>query len=136
MADTPTGITAVFGTSGFSASISAVNLNGMERPAIDVTHLGSTTYREFIPGDLSNPGQVEMTFWFDPDAQPPIGGAVETLTITWPLPTGGITAATLAGTGFTTSWSADASGGDESAMSGEMTFQFDGGTGPTWTAST
>lgn len=136
MADTPTGITVAFGTSSFTASISAVNVTGMERAAIDVTHLGSTTYRDFIPGDLSNPGTVEATFWFDPNEQPPIAAAPETLTVTWPIPSGGIGGATLVGTGFVTSWSVDASGGDESAMSGEFTFQFDGGTGPTWTDST
>ena len=136
MADNPTGITVAFGTSTFTAAITGISVSGMERGAIDVTHLGSTTFKDYIPATLSDPGQVEATFLADPDQPAPIGAAVETLTVTFPIPSGGSTGATLVGTGFITSWDLDASGGDDSAMSGTFTFKFDGGTGPTWTDHT
>lgn len=135
MADNPTGITAAFGTSAFSVNITGINVSGMEIPVIDATHLGSTVFREKIFGTLSEPGVVEATMLFDPNEPVPIAAAVETATFTFPIPSGGISGATLVGTGKFSAWDVDASGGDDSVMTGSFTFAFDGGTGPTWTDS-
>lgn len=136
MALSPTGIVVAFGTSSFTGEFTGVSLSGQERPAIDVTKLASTNYREFLPGKLVNAGTVEFSLYFDPDEIPPIAGVAETMTITWPIKPGGSTGATLAGTGFVMSWSADATGGDESAMTADVTWQWDGQTGPTFTDGT
>lgn len=105
MADVGTGVTIVFGTSGFSADIESVNGQSIERPVVETSHMGTTTYKTFMPGDLTDPGGVEFEFHFDPDEQPPITSAAETITITFPIPTGLANGATLASSGFIASWS-------------------------------
>lgn len=82
--DTPFGTSISF-SSGFLARITDMSLSGMERPAIDSTHYGSTAGgRTFIAGDMYDPGEMQVTMQFDTDASPPITGNAETVTITWP----------------------------------------------------
>lgn len=86
-----------------------------------------------MPGDLVDDGDVTVDIHFDPDSQPPISAAPETITITFPLPAGQSTAGKVVGTGFISAWS----WGDplEDKMTARMTITWDGGTGPTWTPS-
>ena len=104
MADVGTGSTITFGTSGFTGEILSIGGKDFSRPAIDSTHLGTTVYRTFFPGDLSDPGGIELEIQFDPDEDAPINAVAETITVTFPLPAGGITPATMAATGFITDW--------------------------------
>lgn len=97
--DVGTGTTIGFGTSSFTAEITNVGLDGITRPSIDTSHMSSTE-RTFIPGDLVDHGSVQVDINFDPDDQPPIAGAAETVTITFP------SGATLVGSAFCTDWSA------------------------------
>lgn len=131
--DVGTGISLTFGTSGFSAELLSVNHNAISREGVDTTHMGSTMNREMIPVDLVNPGTVDFEIHFDPDAQPPISDSAETLTITFPNPSGGTSGATLEGTGFVTEWAFTSPLEDK--MTASFTWQWDGKTGPTWTAS-
>lgn len=135
MADVPHGTTITFGTSSFTAQITSIQSDGESRPVVDITHYGITGNRRKMPGNLTDPGTISMTVLYDPNTQPPIAGAVETITITFPVPSGGSTGATLAGTGFVSEWSWDATGGDESPMTADVTIVWDGATGPTWTDS-
>lgn len=128
-----TGTTIVFGTSGFTAEILSVNGNDVSINAIDASHMGSSGSREKIFGTLVDEGEVEFEFAFDPDSQPPIGEAAETITITFPVPEGGSTGAKVAGTGKITKWSW--SDPLEEKMTAQATITWDGQTGPTWTAS-
>lgn len=134
MPDVGTATTITFGTSSFTAQVMSLNGSDITREDIDVTHMGSTNYMEFQPGNLADGGTIEMEIHFDPDSQPPILGAAETITITFPLPSGGIGAATLVFTGYVNSWSWEAP--LEEVMTAEITIKVDGKTDPVWTAST
>ena len=131
--DKGTGTTVAFGTSSYSVNISSISISGEEVPVIDATHMGTTGYREKIFGDLVEPPEVTVEIHFDPDNEPPVSGAVETVTITFPLPAGQTTAANMAGTAKIVSW--DNAVPLEDIMTGTYTIKFDGFTGPTWTAS-
>ena len=131
-ADVGTGVSIAFGTSGFTAEILDINGTAIEREVIDSSHHGTSVWRTFIPGDLANPGESTFEFHFDPDEQPPVNAAAETITITFPLPTGGITAATFACSGFISSWEWNVPFEDK--MTGTATIKWSGL--PTWTDST
>lgn len=96
MADTGFGTTITF-SSGFLAEIRNITGPSMSREFIDTSHAGTTGgYRTYIPQDLADGGELEVEMLFDPDSDPPIDGAAEAVTITWPMPSGGTTAATWA----------------------------------------
>ena len=82
--DIGTGITIAFGTSGFSAEILDVTPPEATRESIDVSHQGTTTAKIFTPSDLYDPGGLTFDFHFNPDTDPPIDQAAETITITFP----------------------------------------------------
>jgi hypothetical protein len=133
--DVGTGTTIAFGTSSFSADVMSLSASDIAREDIDVTHMGSTGYKEFQPSDLVDGGSIEMEIGFDPDSQPPISGAAEVITITFPTPAGGISGATFVFNGYVSSWSWGAP--LEEVMTATITIKVDGtGTAPAWTAST
>lgn len=132
-ADIGTGTTITFGTSSFTAEIMSVNGNDITREDIDTTHMGTTNYRTFIPADLVDGGSIELEINFDPDSQPPIAGAAETITITFPLPAGQSTPADLEFSGYVNSWSWGVP--NEEKMTATLTIKVDGNTEPDWTAS-
>ena len=109
MSDLGTGTTIVFATSSFTAELLSVSSSGLTREAYDTTDMSTTGSMTKAPKKLIDQGSVEIEFAFDPDAQPPISGPTETITITFPLPDGQTTAATLVGSGFITGfdWSAE-----------------------------
>lgn len=89
--DIGTGSTIVFGTSGFSADITNFSISGLTREVIDVSHLGTSPAgageigsREYLAGDLSDAGEISINGNFNPDLIPPIEGAPETITVTFP----------------------------------------------------
>jgi hypothetical protein len=103
--DLGTGASIAFGTSTFTANIVSMTVDGIERPAIDTSHLGTTTSRTFIPGDLVDEGSVTLEIQFDPSlAEPPKKGAAETVTISFALTGAGTTKATRAFTAFVTAF--------------------------------
>lgn len=133
MADTGNTATLAF-SGGFTASYMEVGGTEQEIPKIKTSHLGTTTNEEYIPGDLYEPGEFECEFQFDPTAAalPPIG-AVQTVTITYPIATGDMTGGTLAGTGFILKRTTAQLKNNE-LMMGKLTVAWDGLTGPTYTA--
>ena len=129
-----TATTIAFATSSFSAEVKSINGGDITREDVDVTHLGSTGYMEFQPADLVDGGSIEMEIHFDPDDQPPILGVAETITITFPLPSGMSTPATFVFTGYVNAWSWEAP--LEEVMTAELTVKVDGkGTAPAWTVA-
>lgn len=132
---TAQGATFALSSSSWASGILGIALDGQEIPVKDVTNLATTGFRQMKFGSLTNPGTLQLRFQFNPDEPPPLG-TVETGTLTWPLAAGGTTAANLAGTGAITAWSFDANGGDEEEVTGELTFTFNGDTGPTFTDAT
>ncbi len=119
----------VFGTTGsdaFLAEITSINWSGLTRESIDQTHTASpNNYKEFDPSTLVDAGELEVELNFDPDTEPPIEQAKAALTITFPLASGQITAATWAGDAFLTS--IDVNGGDVAGKyTASTTWKFSG----------
>jgi hypothetical protein len=99
-----TGLTIGFGTSSFTAEIKSASGNNNEaREALDRSHLGTTSSRVFIPSKLKDPGDLTLEIHFDGDQDPPVSGAAEEITITYPIPPGLTTAGTRVFQGFVTS---------------------------------
>lgn len=110
--DIATGITVVLGTSGFTARIMDVNPSGISRESHDVSHQGTSQpgagefgAREFLPADLSDPGELGLELQFNADTIPPIDLPAELVTITWPKSPGDTTAPIWSGQGFFTDYS-------------------------------
>lgn len=105
ISDVATGLTIVFGTTGFAARIVSVDGPGASRPSIDTTHMATSANRTFMPGDLVDQGEVTITVHHDPSLTRPIATAAETVTITHPIPAGLTVAATWAFSAFCTGYS-------------------------------
>lgn len=132
--DVGTGTTVAWGTSTtFTAKVTGIQLGNESVPVIDVTNMSTTAYREKMKGDLKEPLQVTVEIDYNPSLTYPLASAAETVTITLPIPAGGTTGATIAGTAFMSSW--DATVPLEEKMTGTYVIQFDGFTGPTYTAA-
>lgn len=102
--DSGFGVTITF-DSGFFAEITNVTTPDMNRDPIETTHSTTTGgKRTFIPSDLVDHGQFNVDLNFDPDDEPPIDSAAETVTITFPTPVGGSSGATWQFTGFMTNY--------------------------------
>lgn len=82
--DIGTGITIVFGTSGFGGEILDVGGPESSRESVDVSHQGTVGPRRFVPGDLYDNGEATWDVHFNPDTDFPIDQAPEVITITWP----------------------------------------------------
>lgn len=70
--------------SGFIAKILSIDWGGISRAAIETTVLDTSGGKTFMPGDNYDPGQISVEMQFDSDAAPPITGAAETVTLTFP----------------------------------------------------
>lgn len=84
------GLTIVFGTSSFSAQILDVSMSGLSREVFDTSHMGTgapgsnqLNNKTFIPSELVDGGELSFDIHFNPDTEPPLADAVETVTITW-----------------------------------------------------
>lgn len=66
-----TGTTIAFDT-GFFAEIVGVRWTGIQRGAIDESHMGTTGARVFRPTSLFDPGELEVDLHFAPATRPPI----------------------------------------------------------------
>lgn len=115
--DVGTGTSIAFATS-FLANLTNVNWSGISRPAVDTTHMGTTPARTFMPGDLYDPGSLSVEMQFDTDASPPITGAAETVTVTFP------DAETWSASGFLTEFAFTAA--TEEVMTATATVKFTG----------
>ena len=81
--DISTGITITFST-GFFAEILDVSPPGSSRESIQTSHMGTTNAHTFTPADLVDWGELVVEMAFNPSTAIPIGGAAETITITFP----------------------------------------------------
>ncbi len=132
MADEGYSITITF-QSGFIAELYGVNWDGIARNAIETTHATSAGgWRTFQPSDLLDPGGLNVAIAFDPDDDPPIDQAAETITVNYPIPSGGSTAATWACSGFMTEYDNEAPFDDK--MTASVVLKFSGQ--PTFTPGT
>jgi len=79
--DIGTGASIAFGTSSWSANIISMTDLGVERPAVDTTHLGSSV-RTYMPGRLLDGGTLNLEVNHDSAKSPPVSAAAEAITIT------------------------------------------------------
>jgi len=129
-----TGTTLTAGTSGWTAELLSLDLNGIAREAIETSHSGTAAAgagkhanRTYIPGDLADPGSLDVTFHFNPDTEPPIDQPAETWTVAFPLVSGDSTPASWAASGFMTEFSVTGPGQDDK-MVGSATIKLSGNT--------
>jgi hypothetical protein len=137
------GTTAVLTSGQIVGCVRSLTLPELTQEKIDASCLETYGFMRYIAGDLTDPGEVTMEIIFDPEfdfsapnADPALAGLVgktDTLTITFPLGTPDSTApAALSGTGFISSYSLpDLSNGTLAVVN--VTFVFDGETGPAFT---
>lgn len=126
------GATVVLSTTGDVGCIRSIELPEWAQEKIDASCLDTTGFKRFIAGDLTDPGQVELTAVFDPSINIPTPGVAEDITITFPIgDPANATNATLTGSGFVMSVSQPSLQIDE-LLELSLTFCFDGDTGPAY----
>ena len=130
--DTGHGATISFGSSLYAFNWTAIDIGEETIPDVDRTHLATSGFREYIPGDLATPGEVTVAFQHDSNAAAITLGLVQSITVTLPIPTGGAAGAYWAGTGYIKRVKRPNLATDELQV-GELTVMFDGITGPTLT---
>lgn len=102
MADVGTGTTLTFGTTSYTAAIEGIEIDGFARAVIDVAHMGTAGARDKIVGDLYEPPVLTVTAQFNPNDPAPYSAAAETVTVTFPIPSGLTNGATMAGSAAVT----------------------------------
>ena len=129
------GVTVTLSTTTFtSVLISGINSDTPGLPELDGSHLGSTSYRERIAGELQDSGDITLEIFFDPDDWNAIAsdvGTEQTITIEWPTVAAQTSGATLAGTGWIDQLPAWNAATDE-LMTGQLRLKWK--TGPTYTS--
>jgi len=120
-----TGSTITF-SSGFFGEILSIGWSGINREAVETSHMGTTGGRTFIPGDLYDPGElsVELNFEATDDVTTPITSAAETVTVTIPNSPTATTVSTWAASGFMTSF--EVTDPMEDKMTASATIKFTG----------
>lgn len=89
----------VFPISGFSARFEQIGEVEQSVEKIHVDALDSTG-KEYVRGDLVEPGEIELVFYFDTEATPPEPGTVDTPIVTFPTRDGEATPASYTASGF------------------------------------
>ena len=141
---TSQGTTVAFTTIGTIACVRSISLPEFSLEAIEASCLSSSgantppgtgvvaEFTKKLPGQLVDAGEISITMVFALDDEPEIpNGLIDTITVT--LPSAGSSGGILTGTGFVSSCqmpSLEPNG----LLEQTITFVFDGGTGPTYTA--
>ena len=121
--------------SGFFANVTDISLSGITRESVDVTNFASTNgWKEYMPSLMQDMGELEVELIHDPDTHPPYRDgsndsiAAETVTVTFQPKSGQTSGATIACSGFMTSYDISVPGEDKVPatatlkFSGEPTF--------------
>jgi len=104
---------------GFTGDLLSIGLSGVSRPAVDVSTLGTTTARAFVPSDLYDGGELEARIHWTGTETIPITGASTATTIAW-----GGTINDTTFNSFVIGFSIDATEGE--AMIATVTFKITG----------
>lgn len=133
--------TLITHSSNFFAEVDSVDIDGMERAAIETTHLRTAlntvssvntdaASRTYIPSDIMSPGQVRISMFHSHSSRPPIDSVEETMTLTAAVQRNQTVGATLVGSAFMTSYSISYKLGEKTMATAVLQF-----TGPvTFTA--
>lgn len=112
------GVTITFGTSAWAAEITNLSWAGIERASLEKSHLGTGDWKEYGPAKLSDPGTLDIEFFFDPANQPPTKGDPEQITIEFPkVDENATNGARFRGTGFVQKYDPFGAKNDEYDMS-------------------
>ena len=132
--DTGHGATIGFGTTGLTYKWRKIGAVEQAGESVEDTDLSNTYYKTFMPGDVFEPGELEVEYCWDAREELPALGTVETITITLDA-TGALSAADLEGTGFIMSRTAFPELATNGLQIGKMKIAFDGAGGvtPTFT---
>ncbi len=140
--DTGLGATLSFSVTSFAAKILTVKLPDHTREKLNVSHLGTEEFMEYMMSDLVDPGEVEFTVLHPTSLDVPVPNqtVTQTLTVTYPLrkvasattTSNETVAANCAGSGFFINWSGPTLQVGQLQIS-TLRFAFDGGTGPAHT---
>lgn len=120
--------------SGFFAEIRDIQWSNVSRAVLEAPHSAGAGLITIIPGRLMRPPQLDVEINLDPDIDvfAILVAVAEVVTLTYPLPSGGTTAANWSGTGFAFDYSAGVP--VEDVMTGTLSIQYT--TDITVTAST
>ena len=131
--DTGQGATLTLGTTGAVGCIRSMQLPEWAMEKVDASCLDTTGFMRYIPGDLTDPGDIVAEAVFDATLEIPPGGIVETVTVQFPIgdPLNAVPA-TLVGTAFISSRGLPNMAINELMVLG-LTISFDGDTGPSYT---
>lgn len=136
--DTGHGASVTFGTTSWAGKLKRIPTNlERDRPPVDITHMATSGDREVMAGDLDTLGPITLDVLFEAGrGLPSTTSTPETVTITYPLhpSDGSATAANMAGTALIikTVHPVMDTGAE---MVGQIVIQYDGFTGPTFTAA-
>lgn len=112
-----------------------IDVGDITAEGVNASTLGSTRYHENLPNDLATIAESSATFkWLTSADIPAIPSAAGTCTVTFPLRAGEATAANITGTGFLTRVKGPTFENGV-LQEGEVSWQWDGDTGPTFTKS-
>lgn len=127
MADSGHGVSITF-QSGYFSEILSVTPTGWSRAALPTSHSGTSAAKTFIAADLADYGELQVEVYLKTQTTaPPFTAAAETVTVTFPVPSGGSVAATYAGSAFMTGWSASiVAAPDEQIMTASFTMKKSG----------
>lgn len=133
MKDTGGGASITF-SGGFVGKFEMLDHPELEIPVVPMSDLSTTAYEETMPGDLSKISTVDFDLHWDPSAALPAIGSVQTIAITGPVPAGLSNGAVFTGSGFISKIKPPQYKNNE-LQKGKITVQFDGVTGPSYTAA-
>ncbi len=120
----PNGFSISFGTSTYAEPIISAEWDGPEIPVIDTTTHSTTSWRTAMLGELQSPGSWTVVHEHDPNEQPPIANAAETITFTQNPQSGHSTGATIAASGQCTKWDLTIPEADEDKMTVTAVYTF------------
>jgi hypothetical protein len=108
MADIGTGATFAFGTTPIALAFTSIEASGVTRESLDVSDLSTTGAKAFIASKLYDAGEITFEGLLDPNLGDAlvtkVGAAAESMTVTFPIPSGGAAGSTFVATGFLTSF--------------------------------
>jgi hypothetical protein len=134
--DTGNQATVAFADSGFTAKLKSMGGLDQSIEKLDASALDTVDQKEYIPGDLMEPGEIEFEFFWDTEELPPDPGVIDTITVTFPEREGEATPASFTASGFFTGRVTPTFKNNELQM-GKVKFQLDGReTKFTYTAAT
>lgn len=132
LGDTGQGAALTLGTTGAVGAVRSIKMPTWAMEKIDASDLTTTSFRKYVPGDLTDPGDITVEVIFNATIAIPTPGTVETVTLTLPIgQSANADAGDLSGTAFITSVDMPNLAINE-LMTMTLVVSFDGDTGPTW----